>query len=432
VAINQDTAGVPGTAETGDQFGYSQESGDFNGDGFPDVAVSVPFEDTSPDTNGGGIWIFFGSPTGLRTDNVQALNLQSTIYTGKHAAYMGSSMAAGDFDGDGLDDLAFGLGPVEHVALAHGTPTGLDKGQAMDYLQPASEGVPQVNLTFGFSLSAGDINRDGLADLAIGSPYDDEGIGYSAGSATIVYGRATTGLAEITGAQRFTPSSSGVPGSVHTFSTDEPDSFGWQVVLGDYDGDGDADLAVAAPGTPVTFDGAKKEDAGTVTILYSNGTKIGTTGAVLLTQATTGIAGNPGKNDLLGWTMAGGDANADGRTELAIFSLDRYVNVIPGAAGGLSPATAKAWTQATSGIPGSDETGDFWGDSLRFHYFKGMGPQGLAVGADGENSSAGAVTVIYSTSSGLTATGSAAFSQSSAGVPGTAEAGDAFGSFFSS
>jgi hypothetical protein len=302
----------------------------------------------------------------------------------------------------------------------------------MDMLQPGSSGTPNVLSTFGFSLSAGDINRDGLADLAIGAPFDFAATGYSAGSVSIVYGSTERWNLGITGAQLFNPNSSGVPGSIHVFDIDNdaPDSFGWQAVLGDYDGDGDADLAVGAPGTPVTYNSASKQDAGTITILYSDGAKIGTAGAALLTQATASMPGNPGTNDMLGWTMTSGDANADGRAELAIFSLDRYVTVIPGTATGLSPTAAKGWTQATAGIPGADETGDFWGDSLRFHYFKGVGPQGLAVGADGENTGAGAVTVIYSTSAGLTATGSAAFSQSSAGVPGTAEAGDGFGSFF--
>jgi hypothetical protein len=89
--------------------------------------------------------------------------------------------------------------------------------------------------------------------------------------------------------------------------------------------------------------------------------------------------------------------------------------VVPGGASGLAYGEAKGWTQSTTGIPGTNETGDYWGDSLRFAEVKGTGYAALIVGADGENSGQGAFTVIYSTSSGLTATG---------------EKGDFFGTFF--
>jgi hypothetical protein len=58
-------------------------------------------------------------------------------------------------------------------------------------------------------------------------------------------------------------------------------------------------------------------------------------------------------------------------------------------------------------VPGSTESEDDWGGSLRFAIFKGVGvPQAMMVGAAGENSSQGAVTFIYGTTSGLTGTGS--------------------------
>lgn len=430
---DMNTAGVPGDAQAGAIFGWSQSTGDFNADGYPDVAVSAPGYDTSTVAQAGGLWIFFGGPNGLRTDNVETIGLGDTVFASSSGpTYLGEATAAGDFNGDGVDDLAFGMGVIDHVLVAHGSATGLDKGLSQDMLQPGSSGVPASISTFGFSLSAGDINGDGISDLAVGSPYDYEDKGFSAGSVAVIYG-SKSGWRQVTGAQRFTPDTTGVPGSIHTFTTDMPDSFGYQVQLADFNGDGKADLAVSAPGTPVTTtDKVKHEDAGTVTVLYSNGTSIGTTNAVVVDQSTTGMPGSPGKNDLAGYTMASGDANGDGRADLAVYSPgDTYVTVVVGASAGLSFATAKAWTQNTTGIPGTTEAGDAWGDSLRFENFKaGSGPQGLAVGADGENNGAGAVTMIYSTSGGLTATGSVAFSQNSTGVPGTSEAGDLFGGMF--
>jgi FG-GAP repeat/FG-GAP-like repeat len=425
VEIDQDTAGVPGGNESGDQFGYSTASGDFNADGYADVAVSANAEDLGSYKNTGAVWIFYGSATGLRTSNVQMLselNFDQNAGVPWTSAYFGETMAAGDFDGDGADDLAITAGGhVYSVTVSYGSPTGLTTPLQM---------ISGPEELWGTSLSAGDINGDGRADLAVGAPLAPVAATYTAGDVQIFYG-SINGLANTAG-QTFNKATSGVPGSPKGYSTDAPDEFGWQVVLADFNGDGKADLAVSAPGAPVTYNGSVHQDAGTVTILYSNGSKIGTTGAVELTQATSSVPGSPGKGDEVGVTMATGDSNNDGKADLAIYSPgDHYVTVIRGGSSGLAFATSYGWTQNSPGVPGSDEAEDRWGDSLRFANFKGAGPQGLAVGADGENSGAGAVTVLYATSSGLTGTGSVMLTQDSSGVPGGSESGDFFGSFFS-
>ncbi|HEX2417812.1 MAG TPA: FG-GAP repeat protein, partial [Micromonosporaceae bacterium] len=300
------------------------------------------------------------------------------------------------------------------------------------YFSQSTDGVPGTRHDgelFGWSLTAGDVSGDGRDDLAVGAIYDWDDLGWSTGSVTMLYGGAD-GLTG-TGAQRWSKDTTGVPGSGGSFdpeTDDDSDLFGYQVVLADINGDGRADLATAAPGAPVTVDGVRKRDAGTLTVLYAGDGAISSAGAVEVSQQDTGMPGVAGQEDHLGVTLAGGDVTGDGAAELALYSDgDGYVTVIPG---GLSFDSAQGWTQNSDGIPGASEPGDEWGNSLRFADVAGTGMASLVVGADGENTAQGAFTVIPGTSTGLTGVGSRYFSQNTAGVPGTAENGDRFGAFY--
>jgi hypothetical protein len=425
VAIHQDTAGVPGSGEDGDQFGFAQASGDFNGDGFGDVAVSANLEDVGAFRDYGAVTIFYGAASGLRTDNAKLLTIQNSGYSGIGQSYFGDTLAAGDFNGDGMDDLAISADGDNIVFVATGSSAGLTLNSSSLRLSGGGSDL------FGFSLSAGDVNGDGRADLAVGAPFDYDDLGFPTGAARIFFGSGT-GLTT-TSQQRLTKETDGVPGSAAPFGTNNmPDWFGYQVVLADFSGDGKADLAVGAPGAPVTSGGSVREDAGTVTILYSTGSRIGTPGAVEVTQNTGSMPGSPVKGDQLGLTLAAGDATGDRLEDLAIYSGDGYVAVVPGKAGALDFTKAKGWTQNSTGVPGSSETGDAWGASLRFISPLGIAkPAGLLVGAPGENSGAGAITFLPSAAgTGLTGTGSQYFSQNSAGIPGSSESGDVFGTFY--
>ncbi len=426
--IHQDTYGVPGSAEDGDLFALTNTSGDFNADGYADVAVSTIWEDIGSVPDAGLVQVFYGSTSGLRTSGVTSLEIP------REGLEFGTGLSAGDFNGDGRDDLAVG-GPwydAGSVFVYSGTATGLST-TSQEFMQGAAgvPGSPLAGEGFGYALSAGDINGDGHSDLAVGTPYDADDTGSPIGSVTLLYGSAT-GLNGNGGAQRFSKETPGVPGDGGWFDENEiPDAFGYDVTLADHNGDAKADLAVGAPGSAVTYNSARMPDAGTVTVLYSNGTQIGTENATEITEATPNVPGIPSIDDYLGETLEAGDANGDGRFELAMFSLgDGYVTVIPGSSTGLVLTSAKGWTQDTYGIPGVDEPGDFWGWSLRFEDIKKTGYQSLVVGAVGENNSRGAFTVIHSTSSGLTGTGAQGFTQDTYGVEGTAEADDAFGAFF--
>jgi hypothetical protein len=64
-SIHQDTAGVPGTAATGDAFGGSITAGDVNNDGKADLAVGIANDEVGTVVDGGRVYVLFGSATGL-------------------------------------------------------------------------------------------------------------------------------------------------------------------------------------------------------------------------------------------------------------------------------------------------------------------------------------------------------------------------------
>jgi hypothetical protein len=414
---SQDTTGVPGSAETGDFLGDVQASADFNADGYADVAVAVGGENDT-----GRVYLFYGSGTGLNLTTVEVL-APDTVSPG----WFGFDLATGDFNNDNYGDLVVTDPDHAEVRVFTGGLDGLAQGRWASWNAGTAENG------YGLTVAVGDLNGDGVDDAAIAEPYaDPAGKGYPTGQVWIWYGN---GAVTTQSWSKESPEIHGVSAAPGTGYA--PDLLGYSLAIGDYNQDGYDDLAAGAPGAPVTYTTStgstvKRQDAGTLNVIYGSASGLTAAGNEHLHQATAGVPGTPGTEDFFGFSLASGDADADGNSELGVFSSrENMVVVMNGAVtSGLYPTTAKTFTQNTTGIPGSTEAEDGFGASLRFVDFDADGDADLAIGAPGENSSAGALTLLKSTTSGVTAMGAVAYSQDHAAIPGTSEADDWFGTFF--
>ena len=97
--------------------------GDFNSDGYDDLAIGVPQEDIGSITDAGGVNVIYGSSSGLiasfsgtaqRADQFWSQNSADVLDSSEVEDGFGSSLASGDFNGDGIDDLAIGCTRRRH------------------------------------------------------------------------------------------------------------------------------------------------------------------------------------------------------------------------------------------------------------------------------------------------------------------------------
>ena len=132
---HQDSPGIGGAAEQDDLFGWSLAAGDFNGDGRDDLAIGVPREGLSTGLERRpGQRRLREHSSRLTSAGSQAFTLNTLGHTANPGDFFGTSLAVGDYDGDGKADLAIGipwrdvLGVADAgaVAVVYGSSFGLD------------------------------------------------------------------------------------------------------------------------------------------------------------------------------------------------------------------------------------------------------------------------------------------------------------------
>jgi FG-GAP repeat len=434
--LRQGASGMPGVGEASDLFGFSLAVGDFDGDGLADLAIGAPFDDAGAHVNSGSVTVVFGSKAGLSPDRSQLVDAATRGVPGRvdPGDLLGFSLAAGDLEGDGFDDLAIGVpreavSGIAHagaVVVLHGSPRGVGALDDARWTQ-GSAGVPDApehGDLFGRALSAGDYDGDGAEDLAVGAPHEDVGPGGDEGAVEVLRG-SPDGVTS-SGAHRFTQNTRGMGDAAEA-----GDAFGMPLASGDVDGNGRGDLVVGAFSEDV--DGQR--DAGAVNLLLgSEGGLAPAAGRSFWNEDVTGVPGVAGAHDAFAEQIAVGDLNGDGFDDLAVGDHHDSeagpdeagaVSVFYAATSGLSASGAQQLTQNSPRVPDAAEAGDHFGSAVAVGRFGGGEPW-LAVAAHTETlgslPAAGSVTVLPAGGDGVAAGRAQYWTQDTAGIRERAEA----------
>jgi hypothetical protein len=402
---------------------------DFNGDGHADLAVGEPYRTVNGSADNGALRVLINGGSGdLVTAGNQYFDATtaglSALIGDRGGNELGTSVTTGYFNDDCFADAAVGAPGTDRLLVLYGSVAGLAVDGAAVFELDDFGDEAATDVALGFTASSGDINGDGFDDIAVGMPNAAGG----SGKVGILYGAA--GGVTAAGAQEFTQNTTSVPGG-----NEAGDAFGFSVVLADLTGDGRADLAAGAPYENIGAD----SDTGMVIVFRSNGSTIQAAGSAMWTQETAGVPGASEDDDHLGFSLAAGDVNGDGRADLAIGHSGEAigtkrtagaVTILRGSTGGVTASSAQSFHQDSTNVPGTAEAGDGFGNAVTFGDYNRDGRADLGVAAANEavgtKRNAGNVTVLYSNGTSLTGTGSKAFTQAGS-VPGVDEADDYVG-----